>query len=315
MKNVFLTPLEAVDLRAQAEKVLRGLGNPEPPLDLPSVYELLRLDRQFYSTTDDGAVREFVSRVKIAGKQIVARPTLLIDVIRKAQLSALWVPDRKRILIDATTPKLKQRWFEAHEVGHSLVPWHEDYLYGDSEETLTPMCDERLESEANYTGGQLLFMLDRFTREAMDLSTSIDSVRGLAKRFGNTITSTVWRFVEEAHHDAPLVGIVTPDPLKADNLAPSTHHPRQYCIESPQFKARFSNVSERFLITVVNGYITHRRGGPLGEAEVLLPDNSGQKHVFYFETFSNGYSFLTLGVYRRPAPCLIALPTYQLHIK
>jgi hypothetical protein len=95
MKNFFLTPLEAVDLRAQAEKVLRGLGNPEPPLDLPSVYELLRLDRQFYSTTDDGAVREFVSRVKIAGKQILARPTLLIDVIRKAELSALWVPDRK----------------------------------------------------------------------------------------------------------------------------------------------------------------------------------------------------------------------------
>lgn len=40
MKNFFLTPLEAVDLRAQAEKVLRGLGNPEPPLDLPSVYRI-----------------------------------------------------------------------------------------------------------------------------------------------------------------------------------------------------------------------------------------------------------------------------------
>jgi hypothetical protein len=68
MKNVILTPLEAGDLRAQAEKVLRGLGNPEPPIDLQSVYELLRLDRQFYSSTDDGAVREFVSRVKIAGQ-------------------------------------------------------------------------------------------------------------------------------------------------------------------------------------------------------------------------------------------------------
>ena len=88
MKNVILTPLEAEDLRVQAEKVLRGLGNPEPPIDLQSVYELLRLDRQFYSSTDDGAVREFVSRVKVAGRQIVARPTLLIDVIRKAQLSA-----------------------------------------------------------------------------------------------------------------------------------------------------------------------------------------------------------------------------------
>lgn len=311
MKNVILTPFEAEDLRSQAQKVLRGLGNPEPPLDLESIYELLRLDRQFYSTTDDGAVREFVSRVKIAGQQIVARPTLLIDVIRKAQLSALWVPDRKRILIDSNTPKLKQRWYGAHEVGHSLIPWHEDYLYGDSEETLTPMCDERLESEANYTAGQLLFMLDRFTSEALDVSTSLESVRQLAKRFGNTITSTLWRFVEEAHHCLPLVGVVTPDPFKNDNLAPTSHHPRQYYIESPEFKLRFSNISEQYLISLINTYITHRRGGPLGESDIILNDNSGQSHVFYFESWSNGYSFLTLALYKRPHSSVISIPALQ----
>lgn len=308
MKNVILTLLEAQDLRAQAEKVLRGLGNPEPPVDLQSVYELLRLDRQFYSSTDDGAIREFVSRVKIAGRQIVARPTLLLDVIRKAQLSALWVPDRKRILIDSDTPILKQRWYGAHEVGHSLIPWHEDYLYGDSEETLTPMCDEQLESEANYTAGQLLFMLDRFTRDALDSSTSLKSVRQLSKRFGNTITSTLWRFVEEAHHGLPLVGIVTPDPFKIDNLAPTSRHPRQYCIESPQFKRQFTTVSEQYLISMVNSYISYRRGGPLGEAEVLLTDNRGQDHVFCFETWSNGYSFLTLGQYKHPRTSAINIP-------
>lgn len=311
MKNVILTPFEAEDLRSQAEKVLRGLGNPEPPLDLESVYELLRLDRQFYSTTNDGAVREFVSRVKIAGRQIIARPTLLIDVIRKAQLSALWVPDRKRILIDSNTPKLKQRWYGAHEVGHSLIPWHEDYLYGDSEETLTPMCDERLESEANYTAGQLLFMLDRFTSEALDVGTSLKSVRQLSKRFGNTITSTLWRFVEEVHHDLPLVGIVTPNSFKIDNLTPTLHHPRQYCIESPEFKLRFSNVSEQYLINLVNTYIKYRRGGPLGESDIVLSDNSGQDHVFYFETWSNGYSFLTLALYKHPSSCVISVPAWQ----
>src|SRR5439155_1326973 len=115
---------ETADLRALIAKVLRGLGAPEPPLDLRDVRELLRLDRQYYSSTDDSAVREFVSKVKIAGTQILARPTILLDVIRKASLSALWVPDRKRILIDRDTPELKHRWYEAHEIGHSLPPWH-----------------------------------------------------------------------------------------------------------------------------------------------------------------------------------------------
>lgn len=58
-------------------KVIRGLGNPEPPFNLNDARELLRLDKHFYSSSDTGAVKEFVSRLRIAGKQIVNRPTLL----------------------------------------------------------------------------------------------------------------------------------------------------------------------------------------------------------------------------------------------
>src|SRR4051794_36690996 len=118
MKNAQIGQHEAADLRKQVDKVLRGLGNPEPPLELGDVRELLRLDRQFFSSSDDSAIREVASKLFIAGKQIIARPTLLVDVIRKAQLSALWLPDRKRILIDSETPLLKHRWYETHEIGH-----------------------------------------------------------------------------------------------------------------------------------------------------------------------------------------------------
>lgn len=307
MKNVVVGNFAAGDLRAQVEKLLRGLGNPEPPLDLRAVRELLRLDLQFYSTTDDGPVREFVSRVRVAGKQIIARPTLLIDVIRKARLSALWVPDRSRILIDATTPKLKQRWYEAHEVGHGLAPWHGDFLYGDPEETLSPMCQEELEAEANYTAGQLLFMADRFTTEASDVVASLSSVRKLAKRYGNTITTTLWRFIEEAHHNRPMVGMVSPNPFADHDGAFDSHQHRRYCIESPQFKARFSSVSDQHLLAMVDGYISFRRGGPIGEAERVLPDDNGQEQLFHFETFSNRYSFLTLGIHIRPLTSIVAV--------
>jgi len=314
MKNVQIGQHEASDLRRQVDKVLRGLGNPEPPLELSDVRELLRLDRQFFSSSDDSAIREVASKLIIAGKQIIARPTLLVDVVRKAQLSALWLPDRKRILIDSETPLLKHRWYETHEIGHSLAEWHGEFLYGDSEETLSPTCREQLEAEANYAAGQLLFMSDRFGREAGDVSTTFASVRALAKRFGNTITSTLWRYVEEVHRGQPLVGIVTPSSLVDDAVAAHGRLPNRYCIESPEFKARFSNVSEQDLLRIINGYASYRRGGPLGEAEIVLNDSSGNRHLFYFETFSNRHSRLTLAVYRHPVASAVLVTTPALRL-
>lgn len=314
MKNAVIGEPETADLRVQVEKVLRGLGTPEPPLNLPDVRELLRLDRQYYSSTDDSAVRELVSRMKVAGKQIVARPTILLDVIRKARLSALWLPDHKRILIDANTPPLKHRWYEAHEIGHSLAPWHEDFYYGDSEETLSPMCHEQLEAEANYAAGQLLFLGDCFVREALDAPAVLTSIRTLAKRYGNTMTSTLWRFIEEAHHGRPMVGLVSPKALEEGGaVAISSNQPSRYCIESPAFKTRFANCSEQRLLTAVATYARSRRGGPLGDAEIALLDCNGDRHLFRFESFSNGYATLTLAVYAHPLPALGAVPVLTSH--
>lgn len=70
MKNIQLGTRTVADIDAQVVKVLRGLGNPEPPIDLAVVRDLLRLDRQYYSTSDDGLLRETVSRLKVAGLQI-----------------------------------------------------------------------------------------------------------------------------------------------------------------------------------------------------------------------------------------------------
>ena len=56
MKNQPVDPYAAHDIQDQIDKILRGLGNPEPPLDLLDVRELLKLDRQFYSTKGHGLV-------------------------------------------------------------------------------------------------------------------------------------------------------------------------------------------------------------------------------------------------------------------
>jgi len=71
----------AIDIDKQVNKILRGLGNPSPPLRLADVRELLRLDLGYYSATDTGLLRETVSRLMVAGKQVLARPSILWDAI------------------------------------------------------------------------------------------------------------------------------------------------------------------------------------------------------------------------------------------
>lgn len=97
IRNRFLETKTARDIDAQVSKILRGLGNPQGPIDLADVRELLELDREYYSSTDDSGLREFISKAWIAGKQIRMRPSLIFDVVRRFDLKALYVPDRKRI--------------------------------------------------------------------------------------------------------------------------------------------------------------------------------------------------------------------------
>ena len=296
MKNVSLGPRTISDIDGQVAKILRGLGNPEPPLELRVVRELLKLDRGYYSTTDDGLLKETFSKLKVAGKQVLLRPTILKDAVTSFNLKALYLPDQKRILLDKDLPHLKHRWNEAHEIGHDIVPWHVGMMFGDTEQTLTLACHEVMEAEANYAAGQLLFLADRFQTEALASAPSLALVQSLSKAFGNTLTSTLWRFVEEAHAGRPMAALVTGHPHPAKRKPDfDAANPCRYCIESPYFKAHFGPMTETAFFDVIVGYCGSQRGGKLGQAEVVLRDRNGENHTFIFETFFNGHEALTLG--------------------
>jgi hypothetical protein len=301
VRNVGLGARTVADIDGQVAKVLRGLGNPEPPIDLGVVRDLLKLDRGYYSTTDDGLLRETFSRLKVAGRQVLLRPTILRDAVLSLSLKALYLPDQKRILLDKDLPLLKHRWNEAHEIGHDLIPWHARMMFGDTEQTLTPACHEIMEAEANYAAGQLLFLADRFRAEATAAAPSLKLVKALSKEFGNTLTSTLWRFTEQAHGNRPMVALVTGHPHPAKRRPDfNAADPCRYCVESPPFRERFYGMTEAQLFQVIVGYSGAQRGGSLGEAEVVLQDQNGERHVFAFETFFNGHEALTLGYWLRP---------------
>ncbi len=297
---------EAEDIRQIVEKVLRDLDKPEPPLQLSQVRDLLKLNLSYYSTANSSLLQEMAHRIKVAGRQVLDRPMLLIEAIQKAKLSALWVPDTKRILIDEVVPRPKHRWIEGHEIGHSLIPWHQQFLFGDNEFTLDPICHAIVEAEANYASSQLLFLQERFGTEARDCELNFKTIKGVAGRFGNTLTTTLWRMVEDREPGCPTFGMVTAHPYYPSIGRGDNGEEIRYFIRSQAFRDQFGSVTPEDGYALIKTHSTRRKRGPVFEATDFLVDSNGIRCEFRMESFCNQHAVLTYGVFVRRLPTLVA---------
>jgi hypothetical protein len=296
LSTIEIGEYERQDIGAQVRRVLADLGKAQPPINLNEVRELLKLDLHYYNTTNTRALNEFAHKVRVAGKQILARPTLLVDVIKKANLSALWVPDRKRILIDDSIPPPKQRWTEGHEIGHSIIPWHQQFLFGDNQYTLEPTCHAQVEAEANYAASQLLFLQEHFANDARDIELNWEAIKRLAKRYGNTMTTTLWRMVEDRTPEHPVVGLISRHPKHKQINSDPSGAPVRHFIYSKGFRQQFARTSSTIVFEIVKSYVTWQTKGPVGEGDVVLMDDNGQKREFHFSSFCNSHDVLTFGI-------------------
>ena len=207
-----------------------------------------------------------------------------------------------------TAFKAKHRWAEGNETIHSILRWHEHALHGDNEVTINKACLDRVEAEANYGTGQLLFLRERFISEVLDSTPTVELVKALAKSFKNIHASTLWRLVETAGKDRPILGVMHyhPSPRFAsskNNLA----NPCRHFITSDAFAAMFSGIDELSVFQSISEYILPKKGGPVGKDLIVLTDDNGNKHEFSFETFNFGYECLTLAVHLRKLPLVIGV--------
>ncbi|WP_186074191.1 MULTISPECIES: ImmA/IrrE family metallo-endopeptidase [Burkholderia] len=287
---------EQQDIEKLVIKILRDLGNPEPPLSLDDVRALLTLDLKYYSSTDVTPLAEFAHRIKVAGKQLIARPSLILEVVQKAKLSGLWLPDNRRIFIDKEQPKLKHRWIEAHEIAHSFIPWHHEFLLGDDELTLDPTCRETIEAEANFGAGRLIFLGEQFASEARDLNPTFNSIQSIQGRYKNSLTSTFWRFVEDRDPQAMCFGLISQHPHHPDIGRGPNGESVQRFVVSHAFKTRFSNVSANDVYALVAQNTSWNRRGPVVAGSVRMIDANGQALDFVLDGFCNSYQVLTYGV-------------------
>lgn len=277
MRNIILSTGTTREIDQQVEKVLRGLGNPEPPIDLEAVYKLLELDPQYYRSAEDGVVRETISRVKVGAKLVFKDPIRIWDAIRKADLKALYIPEQRRILIDGDLHEMKKRWNGAHEVGHSLLDWHQDYTLGDDQFTLHPIYHEQIEAEANYAAGRLLFLQNRFVDEVTGSRHTLKGLQKVAQSFGNSWTSTIYRTVESL--DVPAFAVIGAHPQK------SREERVRHLVSSPSFQKHFPDFDETEAEAVLRSYCLWKNTGPLGNSEFTLTDVRNEEFTFVIESF------------------------------
>jgi hypothetical protein len=296
MSPVEVGEFEKRDIRNQVDRILRDLGHPDPPLNLRDVRDLLKLDLQFYSRSDPGLIAEITHRFHIlARKSLPDLGKHLLTALSKSRLCAFWVPESSRILIDADEPRPRHRWIEAHEITHSVTPWHKHYLLGDNAETLLPECRAALEAEANYGAGRLLFLQDRFSTEARDLALNFESVKQLAGRYQNSIQSTFWRMVEDRDPGLATFGVISVHPHHPTVGQHNGTHPCRYFIRSAAFRSQFAGYSPDEAYASITRLATRRKAGPVCCEEDIIKDVLDQDWVFRIESFSTGHALLTIG--------------------
>lgn len=297
MHEVVLSEGTKNDIDKRMARILVELGNPEPPISHEMISDLLSLDKKYFQKDDPGMLDELWSRLKRGTKQIVQRKGLLLDMLKTMSLRAAYLPDTKRIYIDNGLHPFKKRWGETHECVHGVLPWHKDYMLGDDRHTLTPSCREKLEAEANYGTGRLLFAGDRFKKEIMDTKYSLKTISQLSKAYGNSLTSTLWRLVESTDGQAICAYICPSDRRTGKYISNESD---THFVRSPRFISQFSNIMPSNIDLLVRSYINKNARYFAGESHQILYDDNGQSYLFHFESINNGYSYLTLGLLSCP---------------
>ncbi len=100
------------------------------------------------------------------------------------------------IYLDRNLAVERQRLHHGHELGHSVLPWHEAAYFGDDRYTLDPETAEQLEAEATRFSVELLTGIDGFRDQAAEYRMGLGAPLDLAERWKLSRTVVIRRYVQ-----------------------------------------------------------------------------------------------------------------------
>jgi Zn-dependent peptidase ImmA (M78 family) len=217
-------------------------------------------------------------------------PKRFRDVIKKLKgnLLGLLAIDKREYYIDRSLPLPRQRFTEAHEIGHDALPWHEAAFWADDHNTLDPDTKVILENEANQFSAELLFGAGRFTKQADSYAPGLDVALLLASEYGVSAHAALRKYVEDSEH---AVAVLALGQYFGANGAVKLFDGQSF--ESDRFRRRYGRLSGMLSSTVGSSIYPELRAlvgmtrGSAPVCEVVLDTTRGRT-TFTAEGFTNG---------------------------
>jgi hypothetical protein len=204
------------------------------------------------------------------------------DLVRRTTYSA---PDATDV---------QKRWVRLHELGHQTIPWQRIRLaYSDDSESLSPLCEEAFDREANDFASELLFQGERFPSVAKSAGSTMESVFNFANKYGASRHATTRRFAEEAREAALLItyygSAYTVDSSGMPELRLGKGHSA-----SPEFLERYSGLQLPQFLHADDPWAAARVSGLVAFGDRSFDCGDGTTETFQWEAWWNCYRLLVL---------------------
>lgn len=193
MAKLQLASSEEGDVRKYARGALRAASvGDRLPVPLGDIAAAVNLQK--HSLFDLGGPDDLPPAIQLIYKKLKGTVLGLLDV------------EERRYFVDTSLSIERQRFTEAHEIGHDALPWHKRAYFGDDLHTLAPDTRESLEIEANLFSAEVLFAGRRFNREADDWAPSLSVPLALNSNFQVSAAAAIRRYVAGSRREIALIG-------------------------------------------------------------------------------------------------------------
>lgn len=194
----------------------------------------------------------------------------------------------------------RARFTTMHEIGHYVLPTHQNDLYICDEQDLSFDAMIEVEKEANAFAAELLFKGDQFTRQANEFDLTPESVKILAMRYDTSFEATARRFIERNAKPCSL-GVFAPAPgSDVIDTARAGRWQHRYSVASAEFRTRyFRTLQGEVPAQVVKKLIVPGRDfADAIDDDVVIRTGTGEEFQMHVSFFTNHHCIFGL---TRPA--------------